>query len=465
MPNNNVAQVNVNQEALENKRRQARLRAALEENWRAQGNAGINSPMAVGPNAYNPSPQTSLNQALGQSSIPGGNLATLMDAQKNKARNDAYYKNLGELNTREDTLRMAREVARRNNPAPRPDPLSDIEARLMALASKPDIPGHWESAYSQDYLNQLGGRLTGAGAAAQQQFADAKNEIGANYQTGIDQRAAMQGGLVNALQGAGQNIGVDYAASQQGQQAANDMAYLSQVAELNKANDLSTNDRLGLSAMQFGQNLGSQAREGLLTPKQWIDAQSGLTAGDRLMADFLMNKYNRELDAKDLAAKLAADKQSNAALMGGFTDFARSLTNTADQDQLQNYPDLVQGLAGIQDRRTADEASRIWDITGDPAAAVNYLQTTFKTEDMPDLFKTLTPPTWMPGGGNIQQEQNRLRNYQTTLANYNDDVAQQKQNQAMWQYLLDFFNRYNPNRTAVTTKNSMSNSSSEKLSS
>lgn len=456
-----------------------KLRAALEGSWAAQGNAGLNLPMGVGTqrhfpgaNTYPQQQQANLNQALGQSSIPGGNLTSVIDA-KRKAADDAANRRRGELNTREDTITKAREAYRASHPqgAPVSDPLSDIEAQIRALAGRPDIPGHWESAYSQDYLNQLGGRLAGAGSAAQQQFADAKNEIGANYQAGIDQRNAMQGGLVNQLQQNGQNIGVDYGASQQGQQAAQDRAYLSQVAETNKANDLTTNDRLGLLANQFGSNLGMQAREGLLTPKQWIDRQSGLSDGDRAMLGFLQDKYGQQFGAQQDALDRAASAKETSSMLGGFTDFARSLTNTADQDQVQNWPDLVQGLAGITDRRTADEASRIWNITGDPQSAVNYLETKYK-EDNPDFFKTINKPVWMPssaplgavGSPAYNASQQQIANYKRALQNYTDDSNQQKQNRAMWEYLLNFFNTYNPNRNPVTTANKMSNSSSEKLS-
>ena len=343
------------------------------------------------------------------------------------------------------------------------DPLSAIEAQIQALAGKPDIPGQWISPYSQDYLNQLGDRLGQAGGAAQQAFGDAKNEIAANYQGGIDQRNQLQGGLTAALQGNGQNIGVDYAKSQGGQQAGQDMAYLSQVADVNRASDLSTNDKLGVIANQTGSNLGMQAREGLLTPKQWQGPQSGLTAGDNLMADFLRGKYQDIFGAQQADKANLASQASQKDMLGGFTDYAKTLTGSGSEQFQQNWPDLVQGLSGIQDPRTADEANNIWNMTGDPAAAVKYLSTDYKDAN-PDLFKTLVAPTYMGGGNTPQQQQNNTKHYQQAVANYTDQLAQQKQSQALYKYLLDFFNAYNPNRTGVNTGRTVTNATQEKYS-
>jgi len=339
-----------------------------------------------------------------------------------------------------------------------PDPLTDIESRIAALAGKPDIPGHWESPYSQDYLNQLGDRLGQAGGAAQQAFGEAKNQIAADYQGGIDQRNKIQGGLTAALQGNGQNIGVDYAKSLGGQQAGQDMAYLSQIAETNKASDLATNDKLGVIANQTGSNLGMQAREGLLTPKEWINAQSGLSGGDSLMADFLMNKYNQTVDSQQ------ADRAATAS-GASLADFAKTLTGTADENIKQNYPDVVQGLSGITDQKTLDEANRIWNITGDPAEAVKYLETTWKTSEHPNLSKMLTKPTRGRPGGSTSQSANQyaLDQYHKSMADYTANSGGQAEQQAMFQYLLNFFNQYNPNRTPVITGRTTSNSSSDKF--
>lgn len=455
-----LSPIGTNQAALDNKRRLEILRKALEQNWIAQGNAGLGQADAITRNAntgmdYNHpgyfAEQQRQTQRPAQIGTPNQAIINLERARA-EIESRKHGQSIGQ-----SSYDLDPSLA---NSGPN-NPLIDIERRIAALAGKPDIPGHWESQYSQDYLNQLGDRLGQAGGAAQQAFVDAKNDIATNYQQGIDQRTAMQGGLTAALQGNGQNIGVDYAKSLGGQQAGQDVAYLSQVAETNKASDLSTNDKLGVVANQFGSNLGMQAREGLLTPKQWIDAQSGLSSGDRLMADFLQSQYQNEFGAqqaeKDRLAELALSKST----AGGFADFAKSLTNSGNEQFQQNWPDLVQGLAGIKDPRTADEASRIWDIAGDPSAAVKYLQTDYRT-DNPELFKTLTPPTFMGGAGNQQQQQNTLRHYQQAIENYNNDTATQKQEQALYKYLLDFFNAYNPNRTGVNTGRTVTNATQEK---
>ena len=433
-------------------------RRALESNWIAQGNAGLGMADQITRNSttglnYNHPSYYKPNSITTPKGTPNKAILAL-EAARARVEGNPHGQSLGKTSY---DLDPALANSGPNNP------LLAIEAQIQALAGKPDIPGQWISPYSQDYLNQLGDRLGQAGSTAQQAFEAEKNDIAANYQGGIDQRNQMQGGLTAALQANGQNIGVDYAKSQGGQQASQDMAYLSQVANVNRASDLSTNDKLGAIANQTGSNLGMQAREGLLTPKQWQEGRSGLSAGDQLLADFLRGKYQNEFGAQQAEKDRLAAEASQKGMLGGFTDFAKTMTGSGSEQFQQNWPDLVQGLAGIQDPQTADEASRIWDIAGDPTAAVKYLQTDYK-EANPELFKTLVAPTYMGGGNTQQQQQNNLRHWEVAKANYTYQLNQQKQQQALYKYLLDFFNAYNPNRTGVNTGRTVTNATQEKYS-
>jgi len=398
-------------------------------------------------------PTSLYRQAVGTSRHFPGPDAYNVDPNA-KARDVALNTRRGELNTLEDRLGAAREASRARSMSTPVDPLTDIESKIAALAGKPDIPGQWISPYSQDYLNQLGDRLGQAGGAAQQAFGEAKNQIAADYQGGIDQRTQSQGALTAALQGNGQNIGVDYAKSLGGQQAAQDMNYLSQVANVNQASDLATNDKLGVIANQTGSNLGMQAREGLLTPKQWQEGRSGLSGGDNLMADFLMNKYNQELGTRSEDKRLAADAANSKASAGSLSDmFKSSLTEKADENYSQSYPDLVQAMGRITDPGMRDEVDRIWGSNSDPSSAVGYLQSKY-LEENPNIFgKIALPPA--SGGHNPATQRN-------VYAMFAQKQAEQQAQQQQYQTLLEFFKRFDPKYTGTRTGVSTSNSSTTK---
>jgi hypothetical protein len=359
-----------------------------------------------------------------------------------KARDDELNRRRGELNTLPERLEAARLAARANAPVP---------STTAALAGKPDVPGHWESPYSQDYLNQLGDRLSQAGGAAQQAFNAAKIDVANNYAMGTQQRHNTLEGVNADLQGNAANIGVDYADSAQAKQARTDRDFLTQMTDTNRASDMSTNDKLGVIANQFGSNLGAQAREGLLTPKTWVEGRDGLSGGDKLMADFLMNKYNQELGTRELDKRLAADAASQKATTGSFADmFKQTLDQNASEESKQNYPDLVRALGQIQDTGMRDEIDRVYGLSGDPEAAINYLYGDYLTEN-PNIFGNLQLPA-ITGGRNPASQAKALSNY--TAAK-----AEQEEQQRRYQAIVEFFKNFSPDYTGTRTQIGTSNKS------
>lgn len=244
----------------------------------------------------------------------------------------------------------------------------DLEAQLNALFNKPDRPGQWISPYSQEYLNQLGTRLGEAGSAGQQAFNGAKQDIIDNYGRGVTNRAQAEGGIFNDLAANAKNIGVDYAGGSLGQQAIQDQNYLNQTAGLNQANDLSFNDKLGAMVAQLGNTLGMQAKEGLLTPKQWDPGGSGLTSGDQARIGFLTDKWNRILDQEDAASKNSAQQDAIQKMM-------TQLTLGADEKSLQKNPLIPDTIAQILDPTVKNRAQTMYDAAGgDPATVLQNIQ-------------------------------------------------------------------------------------------
>lgn len=238
----------------------------------------------------------------------------------------------------------------------------DITRQIMDLANQPDTPGQWISPYSQDYLNQLGGRLTDSGLQAQQQLQAAKQDIIDNYARGIDTRATENAALTNELGTNLSNLNMNYDTTTFGKRAAADASYLDQMAGQNQATDLSYNDKLGQLLASVSANLGNAAREGLLTPKQFIGPQSGISDGDRIKIDLLKDQLDRELDTQSLSlSELLGAPESN-------------LEVTTAQDEVQQNPLVPQVLAQIQDPKVKDEFQNIYNAAGgDVAKALQLL--------------------------------------------------------------------------------------------
>lgn len=264
---------------------------------------------------------------------------------------------------------MIRDRATAENQPPAAHSLADdIEAQIMALANQPDIPGHWISPYSQEYLNQLGDRLGQTGSEAQAAFNAAKQDIIDNYARGVTNRAQAEGGIFNKLAANAQNIGVDYAKGSLGQEAVADSNYLNQAAQQNQATDLSFNDKLGSMAAMLGQTLGMQAREGLLTPKQWVGPQSGLDAGEQAQLAFLQNKWNRLLDKEEADAAAAAESED-------LSKYLTQLTRQGEERSLQTNPLVPETFANISDPRLKDAAQSLYDSAGgNPVDALKLAQ-------------------------------------------------------------------------------------------
>ena len=321
--------------------------------------------------------------------------------------------------------------------------LADIEAEIRAIAGQPDIPGQWISPYSQAYLNSLGDRLGQAGSEAQAQFQAAIGDITQNYGSMTDARNSANTALVNELGGNAGNIGVNYAASQQGQQAATDADYLNQTAATNQATDTSFMTKLGEMAQFYGGNLAAQAREGLLTPKQWQGPQSGISAGESALLDFLQGKYNRELDEQDMARELAA-AGSDSDLAG-----VPKITQTADEDMKQLYPDVPNAIMNYGKPGLRELLGEVWDESGgDPAVALQKIRD--RQESYPGSIGI--PPTGiMPRGASTTQGGG---------LNY-ADVQRHEREMEMAKYaeMIEFFRKLSPTWTGVTTSRSLSDSS------
>jgi len=247
------------------------------------------------------------------------------------------------------------------------NPLADIEAQIRALAGTPDIPEHWISPYSQSYLNQLGDRLSQAGSEAQQQFQGAIGDVVNNYAQGNQVRDTTNAALANELQTSGGNIGINYAASNQGQQAKSDAEYLSQMSGANQATDTSFMSKMGEMAALSGNNLGFQAREGLLTPKQFVGREGGLSEGDSALLSFLGSKYGMEKDSQDLITKLAADaatKSATAAKIPDFTKYMNQPTQSASTTTAQKNPLVPQAIEGITNPAMKAAAISVYNAAG-----------------------------------------------------------------------------------------------------
>lgn len=238
--------------------------------------------------------------------------------------------------------------------------LDALRAEIFQLLNKPDIPGYWESPYSQEYLNELGARLGQAGLETQAGFNAANDQIAQIYADATSGRGQANQDFFGKLGSGLSNLGIDLQSTEAGQQAATDAAYLDKVSGQNLATDQAFGTKLGELFAQQGSHLGNQAIEGLLTPKTWVPPQSGITDADRIRAQFLMDDY--------FARQNAANTQTEL-------DFLSNLNQAAEEKSLQLNPGYTEQLAGVSDPRLREAIMKVYDLSGgDIPAAIKMAQ-------------------------------------------------------------------------------------------
>lgn len=467
------------------------------------------------PSYYN---QQQLNNALGQNyavpnftfptpkplpnyAIPGGNLTPPKNTNTFNAAAAA------EVARRREMAERSREIADRNearhaaglssagiystdlDPNLMGGGTSAYMDELMGLLNQPDIPGHWESPYSQDYLNQLGDRLNQLGVDAQADYGALGNEIAGIYSQGIAGRNERASGLFNELAGNAQNIGVDYGTGSLGQQFMADREFLNETAGQNQATDLAYTGKLGEMTAQLASQLGMQARGGLLTPKTWIGPQSGMSEGEKMQAQFLMSQmegdqaraFEREMAAQEYKRQLQQAQQEfyNERATGGGANSPFTMNQTGNETFEQKYPDLVGALGQIEDPRLRTEADRLWMLSGsDPVAALKLVSENYDMmppEDSEFSYSTETdpvtgevsykynPPVWGYGAsGNPAADMRMQRQYEQQLERYNQFLAERQQEEEYGAALTEFFKRFSPGYGLSRTGVSMGNASSYK---
>jgi len=448
------------------------LRKALEGSWKAQGNAPYTSPtLPTSTTTMRPIEQ-STNYKLWQARNNANATAPLSNAIPNMVLNQQTPRPTQIGTPNQAIMRLEAERDRLDKLHAKPsaslgltsydlDPnlagqgpngtLAQLEAEIRALAGQPDIPGQWISPYSQEYLNQLGNRLGQAGSDAQQQFQGAIGDVVANYGQADATRNQYNTALAGELAANGQNIGIQTGASTQGQQAATDANYLNQVSAANQATDTSFMTKLGEMAQFYGGNLGAQAREGLLTPKQWIGPQSGIDAGEQALLDFLGNKYNTEIGREDAATdfmrqvQLAKMKAAGSDSSSGGATGIPKIAMTADETQLMQNPDFVAAFGELPEGTTKDLIRQYYNAGDDTSSALTKAQNA-ATEAIN------AGPTGFPLGrtGIVPRGASTPTGGGLDL-NYAYGEAQKVQSE-QWKKILEFLTKYDPKWNAVTTK-------------
>lgn len=322
------------------------------------------------------------------------------------------------------------------------DKLADIKSQLEALFNKPDIPGYWESPVSQGYLNQLGNQFNQAGTSAQVQLEAAKQEIIDNYANTGAQRANENQAFTNELVGGLQNLGINTGDSAMLDRAQTDAAYLDQVAAQNQATDTSFNTKLGENAALLGQQLAMMAREGLLHPKQWIPGQSGMSDGDRLRAQFLMDEYGTE---RDLASALLDD----------------GVTQEAEEDFVHKNPMFAESLGTIQDPALRDYIQTQYDAGG--GNIQDALKNLSETGTIPqNPFESLLgnmPTTGVRFLDNAAGLPSPEMIQQAIQEKYNNEVlGPWNKEQQLAQQATEFFRRLSPYYQGLITERNMTDS-------
>ena len=137
---------------------------------------------------------------------------------------------------------------------------------------------------------------------------------------------------------------------------------LSQMSGANQATDTSFMDKMGQMAALSGSNLGMQAKEGLLTPKQFVGRQSGLTAGQQALLGFLGSKYSGAESMQQLAARIAAGQYApNGTGRAGANNGIPQIDMTADSGQTVNNPDFIAAFNQLPAGPNKDMIQKYYD--------------------------------------------------------------------------------------------------------
>lgn len=320
------------------------------------------------------------------------------------------------------------------------DPNEGLMAQMLSLMNQPDIPGQWISPYSQEYLNQLGGKLAGAGEQANASFGAANQEILDNY--------AASGAATNQISDANQadiganlaNLGLNYGNMEMSQQWDADQAQMNQVAAQNQATDQSYNTKMGSLFQNLGSHYGDMAREGILTPKQWVGPQSGISEGERMQVDFLKEQYNRNLDNLDYESQMKMEQE-----------MMNELNGTSTQEMEHINPLFSQTLGSIQDPQVKEAVLTAYNLAGGDIPKALQLVTERQQQNKPGMSNKALAQGARPvvrdlaGGGNVFQSMAKM------LGNANAGNRAKSQQDAIDQQVLQYLMGISPTITGVPT--------------
>jgi hypothetical protein len=201
-----------------------------------------------------------------------------------------------------------------------------------------------------------------------------------------------------------------------------------------------------------------QAKEGLLTPKQFVGRQSGLTAGQQALLGFLGSKYSGAESMQQLAARIAAGQYApNGTGTGaGANNGIPQIDMTADSGQVLNNPDFVNAFAQLSPGPIKDSIQKYYDqSSGNVADALAAAQKDMNTA-------VSVGPTGFPLGrtGIVPRGASTPQGGGLDLAAaYAAAVPVQGEN---WASILDFLRKYDPAWNPVTTSNQLGTKSTTK---
>lgn len=207
--------------------------------------------------------------------------------------------------------------------------LDQIDSILSNPTSTPD---RWISPYNQDQLNLMGNLLAGAGSRAAESYRSAIPEILANAQQGLDQRAEVNSAFVNELAANAANLDgrtslrghsyvqnpINYAQGAAASELAAAAGFLDEVGRLNTQADVSYNQNLANNIQTALNAQAALMRAGLLTERQFVPGDSGISEADKIRISLLRDELGRIDDSSDAEA-----------------DFARKLQEITLKDQLE----------------------------------------------------------------------------------------------------------------------------------
>lgn len=309
---------------------------------------------------------------------------------------------------------------------------NNLALQIEQILNKPDIPGQWISPYSQDFLNQLGSRLNEAGVQTSQLYDEAGRLINENYDRTANQLKTAESPFMEQLAAGLQRLGGNMADSRTAQEYQANNALLSQAADLNRSNDLNFGEKLKASNQAAFEQLGLMAREGLLTPKQYVPPRSGLSPSDEFKVEFLKKQLYDQLDASTTL------------------DTERKLREQASEEALQLNPSVPPAISRIDDPRLRDAASSAYDSAGGDILKV--------LENLSNYEYPSVPPARM-GQMPADTPLSGILRYQTRARESGEDAAKVREQMALNQQLIELFRALSPTWGGQTTQRTVSNSS------